>query len=379
MKRFVILAVLAVVIVSGCTTQDFLFSGYKTEVRVESPDIIRISSPDIIPKKIYAHDSFDINFKIENIHENRDVENVSVWIENWNPCELNAINGNSVKKGESFYPGLEDVVAKLPSQSELPVSLTLTAKTNSPDLPGKCNIIYRVNYSFEAITVYSGISVMNADVYRSLIKSGEMPTEKPVEDIGTGPVRIVFDTKQKFPLEALDNRQIVMTMKIKNIGSGLIRNTKKGDIPPGSIELKVPRSFLFLNNKGDLLKNPCDSFGNVSTSSATGYVIAGTENGENNCVDGTDCSGVEESQGQENEESGNEGESEEEKAIAEEEYITFVNNKSIPMTGKGEFRTLKCVFKVPTDVPYEKTYYIQANYKYEYEIRDSIVVDVDVQ
>ena len=52
MKRFIVLAIIAIVLVSGCTSQSF-FSGYETETKAEEPDIISFTSPTILPQIIF--------------------------------------------------------------------------------------------------------------------------------------------------------------------------------------------------------------------------------------------------------------------------------------------------------------------------------------
>jgi len=419
MKKFIILAIMAIVLVSGCTSQSF-FSGYSAETQAESPDILSITNPSIIPDKVFSEDSFDINFKIKNSHETRDIDHVGVSIQNWNPCEITAINGNPIVDDQSTYQGLEEGTTKLTAGSELPIGLTLTAKTASENLAGQCKIIYTLNYKLEAITTFNGISVMDSDTYRTLLKSGEEPAEKPIQHIGTGPIRIEFETEQKFPIESNPNKKITMFMRIKNIGSGLLGETTKGDIPIGSVQLKIPTDLVM--DTGEYATEPCDRFEIISDGEmvesqelkllSTGkeqiiktnkdtYTLSLTidEEARKFLLTVTDSTGepeiktihdtevktyrgltitiIDSAVNNEYVDVKVEVNGEDEFIVLSDEII-LKNKDKIPIID-GESLKLKCVLNGDITVPYEKTYYIQANYLYEYELREEIKIDVDIQ
>jgi hypothetical protein len=286
MKKMFILAIIAIVMVSGC-----IDNPSQTQTDIESNDIIAVTSPSVIPATIYNGDSFDINFQVTNTHDTRDINDVSVWIENWNPCKLNAINGLPVEEGKSFYLGFEEGITKLTAGSSLPVGLTLTGTTPDENLPGICKIIYRMNYGLKAVTTFSGISIMESGAYRALLKSGEKPSESPSQNIGTGPIKMIFDTEQRFPIEAVTGKQLSMSMKIENRGSGVF-----GDVPIGSVKLKVPKDLLFLSEDGTLLEEPCDRFSVIVDeqeleNGITGNILLEGETTVEDCTDGVDNDG----------------------------------------------------------------------------------------
>ena len=417
MKRFIVLAIIAIVLVSGCTSQSF-FSGYETETKAEEPDIISFTSPTILPEIIFDGDSFDIDFQIINKHDSRDVENVGVWIENWNPCEITAINSvpeadlNAAGWGAT-YPGLEDTITKLTAGSSLPIGITLNANTPTNDLPGICKIIYRLNHSFEAITTFTGISIMETGAYRDLIKSGDRPAERPLQNIGTGPIQIVFNTEQRFPVEAVPDRQMTMSMNINNLGTGVF-----GDIDPRTVKIKIPYDLLLEDDKGNY--EPCDRFneslgfaeettfetfeltfedkvsrslsidnvdykGELKTNTAgTGAFISILKNGttieEFDLLVGEETFSIKlNSKIKLAEINGTSVKIElSEHTGSQPEYMVFTNDKKIPMI-EGESVTLRCILNANVDVPYEKSYLIEATHEYVYEMRGEIEVDVEVQ
>jgi len=286
MKKMFILAIIAIVMVSGC-----IDNPSQTQTDIESNDVIAVTSPSVIPATIYNGDSFDVNFQVTNTHDTRDIEDVSVWIENWNPCKLNAINGLPIEEGKSFYLGFEEGTTKLTAGSSLPVGLTLTGTTPDENLPGICKIIYRMNYGLKAVTTFSGITVMESGAYRALLKSGETPSESPSQNIGTGPIKMIFSTEQRFPTESVNGKQITMSMKIENRGSGVF-----GDIPAESIKLKIPRDLLFLDVNGKLLEEPCTSFNIIVDETKlengiTGNILLEGEETVEDCTDGFDNNG----------------------------------------------------------------------------------------
>jgi hypothetical protein len=340
MKKNLIFVLVLVLLVSGCASQDALFSGYDAEIQTESADIISISSPKIIPSLIYNRDTFDINFEIENIHETRDARNMEVSIDNWNPCEITSINSVPLASLDwdktSYYPGLrkrissDDYKRDLSSGAVAPVSLTMKAKTPTDDLPGVCNIIYRVNYAFDAVTTFNGISLMSVDAYRTLLRSGETPVERPIEHVGVGPVKIFFETNAKFPIESTEGRTFTMFMTIENQGSGTFGDS--GQIGMGKIFLKIPKDLILTNE-------PCDMFSDYMPSDDETQIPLGEEG----------------------------------------DHAIFTNNEAIPMI-EGKSTKIKCTLNAYPDgdnkINYEKTYYMTANYSYGYEVRDTIEIDI---
>ncbi len=201
------------------------------------PDIITVENINVLPTPPLSADSdFSLSFEVKNQDDIQDVNNVGVWLFDWGLCS----EPSNIAKIGVFVPGFDTpshTVNFAPLQSE-PVEWRFKAPSNQliGGLPTNCNLRFKTNYSFSAITQID-VGAISDSRLRELQRAGQTPSFSPTQSIGRGPIKISFDFGVPLPVRAATILPVFITVEDK--GSGTF-----SDIPTNGLTIKVPSSFV---------------------------------------------------------------------------------------------------------------------------------------
>jgi hypothetical protein len=180
----------------------------------------------------------------------------------------------------------------------------------------KATLSWFVRYAYTGTTNYDVLLVSEQEVLR--LQQAGQTLNVPLQSIqGSGPVKIDMSTPTSFSITTSTTTppDIFLVIKLRNSGSGTIKNNK---ITQGNLKISIPNS-LGTVNPGD-------------------YFVA----------QGTDAAGN--------------------PTYANARDIEFIKKETIPMQ----------IRITPTqlyDVPH-RTFQVNANVQYEYELRNSVTIDI---
>jgi len=319
-KIGLLLAVFSVVFIAGCVGGPFesLF-GQPGEVNEAPPDIVAVQNENIIPQPpITAGEDFTVSFEIKNVDDTNPVPDVNVQLYDWGLCGKDALKDPWKASGSYFTQSLGRMG---PGQSK-PIDMTLKAPTAAQlgNLPGRCPVRYKVNYTFNASTSTSA-EVISDTRLRQLQTAGQPPSYTPITDIGIGPIKIYMSPVSAMP--AKTESTVYVSIQVQNKGTGTYLKIEQNELI-----LKVPSEWTLLDNCGN-------EFGAYTGKTETGYTFY-----SNNQTRGIDLVGAD----------------------------------------KKTFE-IRCGFKMPdkTKVPETKTYYLFATLDYNYDLIREMNVDIKSQ
>ena len=204
----------------------------------------------------------------------------------------------------------------MPLQTEF-IELQFTAPANQQigNLQAKCPIRFKVNYQFTATTTVD-VSVINYDELQRLLRAGQSPAFAPVQNVGRGPIKILFDFGATLPIRTSSSvaggfKSILpVFITVEDKGTGLLDK-----IPVGALKLSPPET-------GFIPTADCDRFTKSS--------------------------------------------------------IPYTNSEEIPFIRKKTVQ-LRCPFKVPSDteVPIQRSYFFSSEFTYPYDINQEVEVTVN--
>jgi len=311
-KRIILFAILASVVVAGCPAQPLDWIQGTGETNIESADLIVAVNEPVIPSSPFADTDFTARFTVKNVHEKKKAENVSVWIYDTGKCEILKIGGLEPEKVGSEWAGLniqtaEGIVHRTdfaPGQEER-IRLDMRAPTSSEiaGLPYTCPIRYRITYDFVAASSVT-VDVMSSDRLKQIeTQTGQRPSYARTLNVGPGPIRIFIEPRSSLPVES--GRKLRLELIVQNDGTGEFPS-----IEPGKLVLKLPKDFEPVLSDGKL------------------------------------CGGFFEVKGE------------------EENIVSYVNFRKIDLIEKKS-NAIMCEFAAP-DVAVEKEYTITAELPYSY-------------
>ena len=241
-KSLYLFLVFAVVAVSGCVGGGDIFQGLVGggEPEAQTPDIIVMKSFNVVPKPpVQANNEFSIVFDVLNQNSVQSIRDANIRLFDWGACSPDVIN---------FLPDgwIEDTtrgtITKTfdelaPNQVER-IELKFTAPDNEKIgyIPATCNVKWSVDYKFSARSS-DDFTVISKTRQQELQRSGETVTavDNP-QQLGIGPVSIVFDFKTPVPVSSKGSIQF--SVKAVDRGKGLFASVKAG-----SFYVKVPKSW----------------------------------------------------------------------------------------------------------------------------------------
>jgi len=242
MRKLILFALVAVVMVAGCTGQTLGDQGGDT---IEEADVIVATNEPVIPSQPAAGTDFTARFTVKNQHKANRAENVGAWIYDTGKCAVLFINGVEVTKDtpvNGLLPGLPVTDGKLmtfmPGQQEL-IKLILKAPSSESigGLPYSCPIRYNVNYDFTAKSSMM-FDVMSTTRFEQLeAQTGERPVYTRTLNVGAGPIRVILEPISTLPVEA-GRKTFRFEMTVKNEGTGDYAKIKKGELV-----LRIPEEF----------------------------------------------------------------------------------------------------------------------------------------
>lgn len=262
MKKFLILALVLIVVVSGCIEMpDFLQNIFgRPEVTELPPDVIVVENIKTLPSPpVNAGDLFTITFEIVNKDENKDM-NVDVELFDYGLCKPQGILltdwtelGGVYSKTYDLSPLETDFIEwsfKAPENKEIAY------------LTAKCPIRFKVSYDYDS-TSQIVVGVINQSERMRRLRAGQTISFIPNQTVGRGPVKIYFDFGASLPV--VNNSVLPVFLTVEDKGTGLLEK-----IGEGNLSLKVPSNF----TKTD----PCEKFGGATNGDYNTYF--NTNNGD---------------------------------------------------------------------------------------------------
>lgn len=232
-----VFAVLLVMLVAGCVEGGGSFwsiFGQKGQVREAPNDIITIQNENIVPQPPeIAGDEFSVTFEVKNVDDLNSVQDVTVQLFDWGLCSEEKMDTTWNKTDSSFT---KDLRRMAPGQSK-PVEIMLKAPTATQlaNLPGRCPVKYKVNYTFTAATSTSA-EVISATRLRELQTAMEIPQFTPITDIGRGPIKIYMEPVSSMP--ARTGSALTLAVQVQNKGTGTYSK-----VPEHALMLKIPNTW----------------------------------------------------------------------------------------------------------------------------------------
>ena len=197
--------VFGLVLVSGCIQGlPNIFRGQTgTQTTEFPPDIITVSSKNVIPNPVNAQDTFTVSFEIKNIDDINDVENVDVQLFDWGLCEPD-LDPNIWALSQGIYT--QTFTSLAPNQTEF-VEWQFSAPSNDQiaNLPAKCPVRFKITYDSVANT-QTDLLVISSDRLSQLQRAGETPSFTPSQVIGRGPIKIDFSFGATLPIRTSTGR-----------------------------------------------------------------------------------------------------------------------------------------------------------------------------
>lgn len=233
---FLFFSILAVVAASGCVS----FGG-GGEQTVEAPnDVMSFSDSTVIPSPpILTGDTFTTSFAVKNLDEFEDANNVKLELYDWGVCAPSSCSSppgwksiDSAKLQTSYSASLGAVSPQDVQQVECQFKSPSSEKIGG--IAARCPIRYKLTYDFSGITT-TELNIISNKKFQEMQRAGQTPSASSVQSKSRGPIKVDFSFGVNQPARAstiditdpLKNNivKIPMYIAVENKGSGKIGQT----------------------------------------------------------------------------------------------------------------------------------------------------------
>lgn len=394
---FLFLSILAIVAVSGCISVGDLFGSGTTTVEASS-DVMSFSDSTVIPNPpILTGDTFTTDFTIKNLDEFEDAKNVKLDLYDWGVCIPSSCSSpsgwdaiDSTKLQTSYSASLNGISPNDVQQVECQFRSPSSEKIGGLD--AKCPVRYKLTYDFSGITT-TDLNVISNKKFQEMSRAGQTSVVTSVQSKSRGPIKVDFSfgVNQPVRTSSADSEvKIPMYVRIENKGTGTatkepdsIFNKEEGKKCKTSGNLEPISGQCFGNGKNTFFCNNgnielCGSNRdtNIKIDSSLCIDNSGCKKSKNfelnikipkDIVEGKDCTKIECDKsfvGVEDDTKNN-------------CILTLKADKSIDFV-KDKSEVFRCELTSPADsvVPEQKTYSIQSEVKYTYQIDNDFSVAI---
>jgi len=233
--KVLILALILIVIISGCTGMpDFLQGIFgRPEVKELPPDVIVVENIKTLPKPpLNAGDRFTITFELVNKDEMKDMS-VDVELFDYGLCNATGLLLTEWTDIGGVYNKTYDLS---PLETDF-IEWSFLAPGNEKIayLTAKCPIRFKVSYNYNS-TSQVVVGVINQEERMRRLRAGQTITFVPNQTIGRGPIKIYFDFGASLPV--VNKTVLPVFITVEDKGTGLL-----GKIEKEYLSLKVHENF----------------------------------------------------------------------------------------------------------------------------------------